>query len=360
MRFRFHDGGLRVDALVGARSIQAAQPEIDGLRHRCGQAADVMTSLHRVQRWNTIHAGLPVALLMRRHAELQGVVWLSYRRKCGVVVGLVKSGNLCGQGSVIAAAGDRLAMLETAARVLLRHPLAHTVVLSCLWDGRSSSKPEVPVHGIKGGWHLREVRFRLDLSGGLPATMERLGRKMRRNLRYYRRRTDEALGLRFLPDMTAEQRQSAVAALHDKGAYRTTWRRAAATEAALLQTPGQFAMGLQDRNGGWLSYVAGWREPGGTCIDWQLNHDGYPDTSLSTVMRGLLLEHEAARGCPAIVFVGLTSEFWGRVCEPAVCGDLLATRTGVVGAAARWLTSWVSPQGQVATLHAKATTVRAP
>ena len=113
-------------------------------------------------------------------------------------------------------------------------------------------------------------------------------------------------------------------------------------------------MGLQDGAGQWLSYVAGWREPGGTCIDWQLNHDAYPDASLSTVMRGLLLEHEAMRGSQAIVFVGLTSEFWSRVCEPAVCGDLLGTRTGAVGAVTRRLTTWVSPQGQVAAMHARA------
>lgn len=354
MRLRFHDGDMQVEALVGARSIVAAQPRIEALRRRCGQAADVMTSLHRVQRWNAIHDGLPVALLMVRHGALQGVVWLSFRRKYGVPVGLVRSGNLCGQGSVIGHADDRPAMLETAARVLLRRPLAHTVLLSSVSDGCDAHGPDKPVAGVDGSWHFRAVRYRLDLAGGVDATMERLGYKMRRNLRYYRRRAEEGLGVRFVPEMTAAQRRSAVDALHDRGPYRTGARWAAATEAALLETPGQFAMGLQDRTGAWVSYVAGWREPGGTCIDWQLNHDGYPNASLSTVMRAFLLEHEAARGSPALVFVGLTSEFWSRVCEPATCGDLVATRRGLAGSLARWLTRRLSPNGQIAGLHARA------
>lgn len=354
MRLRFRDGGDRVEALFGMRTISVAQAEIEALRLRCGQGSDVSTSLHRIRRWSAIHRQLPVALLVWREGELSGLVWLSYRRKFGVVLGLVKSGNLCGQGSVIARPGERRGMLETAARVLMRYPLAHTVLLSGLCDGLTEAGPDRAVPGIQGGWHFREVRFRLELRGGLEATMDRFGRKMRRNLRYYRRRAEDMLGCRFVPELTAGQRREAVAALNGRSAYRLGAWRAAETDAALLETPGQFAMGMLDGQGNWLSYLVGWREPDGTHVDWQLNHDGHKAASLGTVMRSYLVEHEAQRGSPAIVFVGLTSDFWSRVCEPAVCGDLLASRTGVVGEAARWLTTRLRPQGQVAALHARA------
>lgn len=43
MRFKFRDGDMRVEALVGERSIRVAGPEIDALRERSGQAGDVLT-----------------------------------------------------------------------------------------------------------------------------------------------------------------------------------------------------------------------------------------------------------------------------------------------------------------------------
>ncbi len=161
--------------------------------------------------------------------------------------------------------------------------------------------------------------------------MERLGYKMRRNLRYYRRRAQSEFGCRFLPDLTAEQRRQAVQALFDKGTYPTAAQRAWRLEAALLAVPGHFAMGLQDEHGEWLSYITGWRGAEGTYIDWQLNRDSHEGASISTVMRGYLLEHEAERQSPAIIFVGGTSPFWSRVCEPSICGGFAGDPQGSHG-----------------------------
>ena len=114
-------------------------------------------------------------------------------------------------------------------------------------------------------------------------------------------------------------------------------------------------MGLQDAQGDWLSYITGWRGADGTYIEWQLNREHCEGASISTVMRSYMLEHELKRGSPAVIFVGGTSPFWSRVCEPSVCGDLLATRNGVMGHLARKLAVRIKPAGQVAKLHARAT-----
>ena len=354
MIVKFADGGTRAEALVGHRRIQAAQAEINALRQRSGSIDDEMTSLHRFLSWASMWGELPIALLMRRSGELYGAVLLSFRRKYGIPLGLARAGNLGGQGGVIAAAPDRAAVMEAASRILLRQPFAHTVVLSTLWANQAAPGPVLPVPGVQGQWHFREVRLRLDLSGGLEATMERLGYKMRRNLRYYRRRAEGEFGCRFMPALTPEQRRQAVDALCGAGTYPTASGRARRLEAALLTTPGHFAMGLQDREGAWLSYVAGWRGAGGTYIDWQLNRDQLESASISTVMRSYLLDHEIARQSPAIIFVGGTTPFWSRVCEPGVCGDLLATRAGWAGQLARRLACRISPAGQIARLHARA------
>lgn len=355
MRFGFRDGDTRVEALIGARSIHAAQPQIDALRERLGLGEDVMTSLHRFLPWAAMGNELPVALLMRQPCELYGVVLLFFRRRHGVPIGLAKAGNLGGQGGVIAAPADRIAAMETASRVLLRNFLAHTVVLSTLWTDGAVPGPNLPVAGVRGQWHFREVRLRLDLSGGPEAAMGRFGQKMRRNLRYYRRRAENELGCRLLPEMLPEQRRQAVEALFDKGRYPTGADRAWRLEAALQATPGHFAMGLQNAHGEWLSYITGWRGADGTHIEWQLNYDHHENASISTVMRSYLLEHELIRQSPAIIFVGETAPFWSRICEPSVCGDLLATREGVIGNLAQMLACRISPMGQVAKLHARAT-----
>lgn len=282
-----------------------------------------------------------------------GASLLTFRRKRSVPTGLVNAGNLGGQGSVIAATTDRLAVTETASRVLLNRFLAHTVVLSTSWPGPMIPDADLPVAGVQGHWHFREVRLRLDLSGGMEATMTRLGYKMRRNLRYYRRRAENDLGCSFLPELTPELRRQAVGALFDKGPYPTPPRRAWGLDLALQAAPGGFAMALQDRTGAWLSYVAGWREGDNTYVDWQINLPDHESASISTVMRAYLLEHEAARGMTAITFVGGTTPLWSRVCEPSICGDLFAIRKGVVGALARQVILRMSPTGQVANLHAR-------
>ncbi len=359
MQLNFQEGDWRVEVRIGKRSIQRAQPDIEELRQRTGQASDVLTSPARVLASSVVWNELPVAVLMRRHGRLHGVAWLIYRRKYGVLVGLAKGGNLCGQGSVVAAAHERVAVLEATARVLLRNPLAHTVVVSTLWGERPATDDVVSIVGIKGQWHFRDVRFRLRLDGGLEATLERLGYKMRRNLRYYRRRAEAEFGCEFVPEMTREQRREAVAELLDKTAFPLGARRAWQIEANLQATPGACAVGLRHRDGGWLSYVAGWRSDEGIHVDWQLNRACHKQASLSTVMRAYLLQHEAARGTPAIVFVGLTSDFWSRACEADICGDLLATRSGRTGDLVRWLTRSFSSKGQVARLHARALTAQA-
>jgi len=353
MLLRFREGDTRIQVLIGERSIYAAQPQIDTLRERTGQVDDVMTSLQRFVTWTYMAEEKPAALLMHRAGVLYGVAFISLRLKYGIPVGLVKSGNLGGQGSVIAAEADRISVMEMACRILLNNSLAHTVVLSTLWSDHTVPGPELPVPGVRGQWHFREVRLRLDLSGGLEATMGRWSQRMRRNIRYYRRRAESEFGCRFLPEMTPEQRFQAVGALFDKGRYPTGARRAWRLEAALQKTPGHFAMGLQAASGDWLSYVTGWRGADATYIEWQINSDHHENASLSTVMRSYLLEHEVERQSPAVVFVGETASFWSRVCEPSVCGDLFATRKGIVGDLARQLICRVSPTGQVAKLYAR-------
>ena len=353
MRLRFSEDGFRAELSIGIRSLREVEPAIDALRLRTGQAGDPLCSLQRLIPWCTMHGDLPAAMLLSRGAELCAVILLTLRRRRGLPVGFAVGGNLAGQGSIIADPADRIAMLETTARVLLRRGLAHTVRLSALIAGDSAPGRSPPAKRVRGEWQFREVRLSLDLAGGVPAVMERLSYKMRRNLRYYRRRAQDKLGWVFVSDMAPEQKRHAVAMLHAKGPYPMPARQAWRTVEALNRMPGHFAMGLHDPTGAWVSYVTGWRADGVTYVDWQLNCVENEAASVSTVMRAHLLEHEAERGSLSLVFVGMTAPFWAKACEPHVCADLVAVGRGPVGSLVLRLTKWLSPHGQVSTLLGK-------
>ena len=335
---------------IGGRKLRISQPEIDALRERTGQLDDAMTSPQRLISWAAMHDEQPAAVLLYRTGVLWGVALLTFRRLRGIPLGLATGGNLAGQGSVIAQDGEQVAVLEAATRFLLRRFLIPVVKFSLLLPYPVASLPAPVSRATVGHWSLREVRLRLRLEGGMPAVMERLSYKMRRNVRYYRRRAETQLGWIFVPAMTPAQRQHAVAALHGEAPYPTPARKAWLRESLMQDMPGGFAMGLHDPAGKWVSYLTGWRTSGGTYVDWQLNSESHESASVSTVMRAYLLEHEAARGSPSIVFVGLTAPFWGRACETAVCADLIATGNGPVGWLVRALATWISPSGQVAAL----------
>ena len=341
---------MRARVRIGGRALRLSQPEIDAFRERTGQLDDAMTSPQRQISWAAMHGEQPAAVLLYRAEVLWGVALLTFRRLRGMPFGLATGGNLAGQGSVIAQHGDQVAVLEAATRFLLRRFLAPVVKFSLLLPYPVASLATPVSSATVGRWRLREVRLRLSLAGGMPAVMARLSYKMRRNVRYYRRRAETQLGWVFVPAMTRDQRQNAVAALHGEAPYPTPARQAWLREALMQDMAGGFAVGLHDASGKWVSYLTGWRTPGGTYVDWQLNSEAHESASVSTVMRAYLLEHEAARGSPSIVFVGLTAPFWARACETAVCADLIATGNGPIGWLVRALATWISPGGQVAAL----------
>lgn len=242
-------------------------------------------------------------------------------------------------------------MTEAACRAMMRLPMVHTVLCSMQWDGYVHPGTVSAVDGTRAHWCFRETRLRLSLAGGLADTMDRLGYKLRRNIRSYTRRAEASFGCRFVPDLDGEQRRDAVTQLRIEDVYTHPRQRALRQDAALSRVPGAFAMGVQDAQGTWLSYVSGWRLNGETRIVWQLNNARLQQASMSTVMRAYLLEYEIQRGSSAIVFMGGVSPIWSRACEPTICGDLIAVRSGVLGLVARRLATMVSPEGQISKLH---------
>jgi len=339
---------------IGARSLRSVTCEIDALRRQCGQSSDVLTStqtfLASTWRWNTF----PVGVLLRRGAALYGAALLHGRTKFWLPTGVLKAGHLCGRGAAIARSADRPAVLEIAARVLIRNLLAHTVAIRLLRCDLDGTRDEVPAQEVDGRWLLRETRSCISLEGGMEGLMSRLSYKMRRNLGYYRRRAEKELACVFIPQLSPTQSRQAVEVLHRRTDYPIPTALALRYEAALRETPNSFAMGLHDGAGNWLSFLAGWRGEDAIYVEWQLNSMGHDTASLSTVMRAYCLEHETNRGTSQVIFIGGTTTAWSRACVPQICGDLLVVRNGFVGIVTRALARWLRPSGELAEMHGAA------
>lgn len=332
------------DVFSGETRIARIAPVVDALRQSCGQDGDMMTDLSWFVSRTVLWGNIPIVVLLKQHGVPVAAVLFYGRKVLGFPTGVIKGGNRSGDGVVIAPPDQRLPALHAASKRMLAKPWIHTVLASV----RSESGQDAADAARTGcSWQGRDVSTHLSLEGGFEGLLSRIRPRSRRNYRYFRRRAERELGLVFVPSLQPDQAVQAVQDLHAVSMYPVPRPRAMRLEAAIRATPGSFAMGVRDPAAGWLSYVSGWRQPGATFVEWQLNHREHEAVSLSTVMRTCILEHEAARGVPEIVFVGGTSPALGRYCAPAHCLDLLVARHGMSGFIVKQLLTRLRPQSQL-------------
>jgi len=341
---------------LGEGSIRSVAAELERLRQQSGQAQDVLTSIPWFLSETTRSNQIPLIVLVHEGGYPYGAVLLRGYKAFGAPTGLFKAGYFCGRGAAIGVAARRPEIVEAATRLLFRTALAHTVVAMLTRCGRQNHPLQVSPKTSDGLWRMREMRSCLSLAGGMDGLTSRFSYKMRRNFRYYKRRAEKELCCVFLPQLTPAQSRAAVEALHRRVAWPLRTSDAMKHEAALRGLPGWFSMGLKDGSGNWLSFLSGWRQPGATYVEWQLNAAQMTTSSLSMVMRHYWLEYEVSRGTLKVIFLEGTSFAWSLACEPQICGDLLATSKGLLGLAVRQIVSRLNPLGQVAQLHKKAGT----
>jgi hypothetical protein len=131
-----------------------------------------------------------------------------------------------------------------------------------------------------------------------------------------------------------------------KSKFTCQWRhrdiRKALKMLAAARRP--LAIGLQHRNGEWLSVIGGWYRPDGAVLSFQCNNecDFGPD-SLSIVVRGYLIELLIRQGMNELVIWGGTGPPLSRyVSYPSAIGVRLDVPT-YTWRAARLLISTIGP-----------------
>lgn len=135
-------------------------------------------------------------------------------------------------------------------------------------------------------------------------TLSGLGKHTRRNLRASRRHAQAELGYTFLTEPVMTKEEFAFfnrVSTHPESDEMTAWRY-----EAMKLVPDRLFLGIKSASGDWLSVIGGRRSQDKTIIEWQMNRAGLTKSSLSTLMRSHLFEHEVNRGCRRLYFVGGT------------------------------------------------------
>ncbi len=212
------------------------------------------------------------------------------------------SADASGRRTVFAPAGQRIAATASAMATLLDFG-AHFVHLACR---PAAHEPATPAQmatflaaqplppNISWTCTRQEVPSSLALGPTFHATLARIGRRTRANLRYFRWRTGHEVGYVYIPNLQITLREflafnrTCMFPVPDKVA---TWRL-----QVLRSLADPLLAGLQDGQGRWLLIAGGRRRGEEVEIDWQMNSNAHPELSLSTVFRSCLIEAEIARG----------------------------------------------------------------
>ena len=172
-----------------------------------------------------------------------------------------------------------------------------------------------------------------------------LGSTTRHNFRYYRRRF-EAAGHKVVECLSMDELRCAAFELRPKSKFTAQSNQAdfERNVSMVAATHRPLAIGLKHHDGRWLSVLGGWHRPGGAVLYFQCNYDcEFGGDSLSTVLRGYLIEHLIQQGLKELVIWGDTGPPLSRyVSYPPTIGVRLDVPT-VTWRAARFFISKFGP-----------------
>ena len=352
----------RVRLIQGRARVLAWAPALEELADRCGQPGachwlDFFLSGASARHKHPLlvleaHPGLDPAALQpgaASAAQLRSAVLLSEYRPFGLRTRIVTGEDEAGWRSVIAPPEDRrqaaLHALEAALAsgallaVSTFEPAPHT--------GAADALPlDLPV---RYAVRERPVAMRLPLAETLEATLARMSRKTRLNMRAFRRKLETAHELEFVPDALKAITGPELLEFQRRSRYPCPdaefCRRIAACAG-----PDSYLAGLRVRGGPWLSFAGGWRQGSVSVLYLQLNASGWEKASLSMVMRSFLIEHEIACGAAELQFYGGTPHPIQQAFLNATVEDLLLRRrglsAGLLAATLPLLRSRFSPVGR--------------
>jgi hypothetical protein len=151
-----------------------------------------------------------------------------------------------------------------------------------------------------------EVGGSIAIGKTMDATLANIGRHTRRNLRYYRRKTEGELGCIFHDDLRGILTMALFRELNSAATHPVTESVLKRRFAVMNSMEGSFCAGIKTGEDQLISLLGGRRHHSLTEIDWQMNRGGLSKYSIGTVTRSFLIEDEIKIGTERLSFEGGT------------------------------------------------------
>jgi hypothetical protein len=245
-----------------------------------------------------------------RASDLWGAVLVYEYRVLGCGSSLFTASDYNGSRAVIAPAKLRRQVSAAVCRYLMDRG-AQIVLLNL--DPGAADSCQICFEGAMAGnakrwWgtQRREVGATIALQQTLDATLSRVGRHTRRNMRYYRRRAEADLGCSLTADVKGMLTMAQLVELNHASTHPVPHSILERRYKTTKSMEGFFCVGLSQGDGQWISLLGGRRHHCVTEVDWQMNRSGLAKYSVGTVIRSYLMEHEIAIGMEKLFFEGGT------------------------------------------------------
>jgi hypothetical protein len=161
---------------------------------------------------------------------------------------------------------------------------------------------------LRGVETLADVRFsraerhaHLELTPSYDNFLAKVGPRTRRNLRYYRRKSELASN-EFSPRETYASFCAAARRLFPRTEFARRRINLERCLAMIGTMPSPIMVGLRDRNGELISVAGGWHDGRRAVVIMQLNDRAFPRASLSLVLRSYLIEDLIRRDFRELIF----------------------------------------------------------
>lgn len=342
---------LRAEVMRDGRAFEARWGEIDVQLREAGLSEDALLHPgHFVATTDGVRRACPV--VCRRDGRLVGVVYLVEYHLKGMRTGYVVGGDFCGLGLLVSRVEDAAAVMQTVIAQLVQEGV-HAMHLR--WSTADTTKIEgdgLLVQSLEG----LIPGNRMPLLGSLDEFLSRLGKHTRRNVRYYTRKANEA-GIQFVPLVSQEEYEAAVARLNVATVFHAQPARLDRDERLLALYGGGQRMGLRDAKGELVAVLCGFREGTRFYVLTQLNDAALSRLSLSMVLRGWMVEPMIAAGVTEWQFIGGTALSLGRFCERQPYRSIFVDRSEGLGAICKWgcsqMAGWMEARGAEVPDHLK-------
>jgi hypothetical protein len=305
----------------GRRDILRIRPLLADLSLLCGQtgAADYLEyfltstkSLNKIPYLVLVASRPARAVTDLRADDLRGAALIYEYTLMGIPSGLFSTRDFNGLRGLIAPAATRTKISAMVCRYLAEH---RARVVHVTFSGDTETSCQTCFDEIAGGpdshkqwWttQSREVGASIALDKTVDATLARIGKHTRRNLRYYRRKAEVELGCIFEGDVRGKLTMAQFAELNSVATHSASESALERRFAVMNSQEGFFCSGVKTADGQWISLLGGRRHHGLTEIDWQMNRSGLEKYSVGTVIRSYLIENEIRIGSERLFFEGGT------------------------------------------------------